>query len=112
MQTNQTIIPMLAIGTTIFFTSQWEEWHSRTCKHAIMGVIGVTETQLATVGMILIAGFGMPLHNLTMGDIFGKDGAVASVMPGCPDGTIFAESHFISWINILSACGPIIGIPI
>lgn len=54
----------------------------------------------------------MPLHGLTMGDIFGKDSSLTSVMPGCPDGTIFAESHLIGWINMISTCLTIPGIMI
>lgn len=60
------IIPTMMLGPGLFFTAQWEEWHSRICKHAFMGVLGVTEVQLLVVGSICLPGLGINLTGVTM----------------------------------------------
>jgi len=71
VETSPLIIPTMMLGPVLFFTAQWEEWHSRICKHAVGGVLGVTEVQLLVAGSVLLPGFGISPHGVTMGHIFG-----------------------------------------
>ena len=104
------IMPTMMLGPALFFSAQWEEWHSRICKHAVGGVLGVTEVQLLVVGSIMLPGFGISPNGVTMEHIFGKDSFIVNNMPNCPDSTPFRDSHIISQILGVTCAVAILGI--
>lgn len=97
---NPWIIMVMVLGPTLFFTSQWEEFHSRICKHAIMGLYGVTEIQLTCVLFCFIAGFNRSLYGLTLGDIFGKDTYLMTEWTAY-DGSPLGHSLLVSAILVI-----------